>query len=154
MAKLAVDMWRNCSNRLRQSTFPNLILFQFFLFRLYIRKFVNSFFNYPQKISLQNFKSLFPLILRFFDLECHDQTSLKVAFVKFAKVFMKFRKLESLHMKNKKLHRHKTEWATGGVLEEKVFLEIWQNLQENNCARVSFLIKLQTWTPLGDCLWS
>ena len=25
---------------------------------------------------------------------------------------------------------------------EKVFLEISQNLQENNCARVSFLIKL------------
>ena len=116
IAKLAVDMWRNCSNRLRQSTFPNLILFQFFLFRLYIRKFVNSLLNYPQKISLQNFKSLFPLILRFFDLECHGQTSLKVAFVKFANVFMKCRKLESLHMENKKLHRHKTEWATGGVL--------------------------------------
>ena len=26
---------------------------------------------------------------------------------------------------------------------EKVFLEISQNLQENTCARVSFLIKLQ-----------
>ena len=26
---------------------------------------------------------------------------------------------------------------------EKVFLKISQNLQENNCARVSFLIKLQ-----------
>ena len=34
----------------------------------------------------------------------------------FAHVFMKFRKLESLHMENKKLHRHKTEAATGGVL--------------------------------------
>ena len=84
IAKLAVDMWRNCSNRLRQSTFPNLILFQFFLFRLYIRKFVNSLLNYPQKISLQNFKPLFPLILWIFDLECHGQTSLKVALVKFA----------------------------------------------------------------------
>ena len=44
-------------------------------------------------------------------------------------------------MKNKKLHRHKTEAATGGVLQEKVFLEI---SQENTCVRVSFLIKLQT----------
>ena len=90
--------------------------FQIFLFCLYIRKFVNSLLNYPQKISLQNFKPLFPLILRIFDLECHGQTSLKVAFVKFAHVFMKFRKLESLHMENKKLHCHKTEAATGGVL--------------------------------------
>ena len=96
--------------------FPNLILFQIFLFHVYIRKFVNSLLNYPQKLSLQNFKPLFPLILWIFDLECHGQTSLKVAFVKFAHVFMKFRKLESLYMENKKLHRHKTEAATGGVL--------------------------------------
>ena len=27
---------------------------------------------------------------------------------------------------------------------KKMFLKISQNLQENNCARVSFLIKLQT----------
>ena len=37
----------------------------------------------------------------------------------------------------------RSEAATGGVLSEKVFLEISQNLQENTCARVSFLIKLQ-----------
>ena len=102
----------DCANRL----FPNLILFQIFLFHLYIRKFVNSLLNYPQKISLQNFKPLFPLVLRIFDLECHGQTSLEVVFVKFAHVFMKFRKRESLHMENKKLHRHKTKAATGGVL--------------------------------------
>ena len=30
------------------------------------------------------------------------------------------------------------EVATGGVLYEKVFLEILQNSQENTCARVSF----------------
>ena len=100
----------DCVNRL----FPNLILFQIFLFRLYIRKFVNSLLNYPQKISLQNFKPLFPLILQIFDLECHGQTSLKAAFVKFAHVFMKFRKLESFHMENEILHRHKTKAATGG----------------------------------------
>ena len=34
-----------------------------------------------------------------------------------------------------------TEAATGGVLYEKVFLEISQNSQENTCARVSFLLK-------------
>ena len=37
-----------------------------------------------------------------------------------------------------------TEAATGGVLYEKVFLEISQNSQEYTCSRVSLLIKLQT----------
>ena len=36
-----------------------------------------------------------------------------------------------------------TEAAIGGVLQKKVFLEISQDLQENTCAWVSFLIKLQ-----------
>ena len=36
-----------------------------------------------------------------------------------------------------------TEAATGGVLYEKVLLEISQHLQENTCARVYFIIKLQ-----------
>ena len=36
-----------------------------------------------------------------------------------------------------------TEAATGGGLCEKMFLEISQNSQENTCARVTFLIKLQ-----------
>ena len=36
-----------------------------------------------------------------------------------------------------------TEAASRGVLQKKVFLEISQNLQENTCARDSFLIKLQ-----------
>ena len=35
------------------------------------------------------------------------------------------------------------EAATESVLSEKVFLNISQNSQENTCARVSFLIKLQ-----------
>ena len=35
------------------------------------------------------------------------------------------------------------ETANGGVVLEKVFREISQNSQENTCARVSFLIKLQ-----------
>ena len=37
--------------------------------------------------------------------------------------------------------------ATRGALKEKVFLEISQNLQENTCARVSFLMKLQVCGP-------
>ena len=36
------------------------------------------------------------------------------------------------------------EAANGVVLYEKEFLEFQQNSQENTCARVSFLIKLQT----------
>ena len=39
-----------------------------------------------------------------------------------------------------------TEAVTRGVLCKKVFLEISQNSQENTCARVSFLIKLQAET--------
>ena len=31
----------------------------------------------------------------------------------------------------------RTEAATGGVLQERVFLEITQNSQENNSARIS-----------------
>ena len=93
------------------------MLFQILLFRLYFGKFVNSLLNYSQKErSLQNFKLLFPVILRIFDHECHDETSLKVASVKFVHIFMKFRKLESLHLENIKLDRHKTEAATGEVL--------------------------------------
>ena len=38
--------------------------------------------------------------------------------------------------------------AAGGVLWEKVFLEISQNSQENTCARDSSLIKLQAVTGL------
>ena len=36
-----------------------------------------------------------------------------------------------------------TEAATRGVLCKKVLLETLKNSQENTCARVSFLIKLQ-----------
>ena len=39
------------------------------------------------------------------------------------------------------------EAATGGVLSKKMFLEISQNSQENTCARVYFLIKLQSPAP-------
>ena len=36
-----------------------------------------------------------------------------------------------------------TKAATRGILLKKIFLEISQNSQENNCARVSSLMKLQ-----------
>ena len=39
------------------------------------------------------------------------------------------------------------EAATRVVLYEKVFLKISQNSQENTCARISFLIKLQASQP-------
>ena len=42
---------------------------------------------------------------------------------------------ESINLQRKK--------ATRGVLLKKVFLEISQNSQENTCARVYFLIKMQ-----------
>ena len=38
-----------------------------------------------------------------------------------------------------------TEAATRGVWCKKMFVEIWQNSQENTCARASFLIKLQAY---------
>ena len=41
------------------------------------------------------------------------------------------------------VHCYQAEAATGGVLLRKVFLKISEKLQENTCARVSFLIKLQ-----------
>ena len=41
------------------------------------------------------------------------------------------------------LGSEEVEVATRSVLLEKVLLEISQNSQENTCARVSFLTKLQ-----------
>ena len=47
-----------------------------------------------------------------------------------------------------------SEAATGGVLQEKVFLEISQNSQENTCARVSFFcnfVKKETVAQVFSC---
>ena len=41
-----------------------------------------------------------------------------------------------------RLYIQTLETATRGALWEKLFLEIFQNSQENTCARVSFLIKI------------
>ena len=58
-----------------------------------------------------------------------------------------FNFLKKIHKLVYELKREKymifTEAATRGVLQEKVFLGISQNSQENTCDRVSFLIKLQ-----------
>ena len=106
IAKLVVDMWGNCSTRLCQLTFPELNTFQIFLFHLYCRKSVNSLLNYTQN-KLSKFLATFSINLWIFDLECHGQAPLKIVFVKFGNVFMKFRKLKSLHLENKKLDCHK-----------------------------------------------
>ena len=45
------------------------------------------------------------------------------------------------------------EAATGGVLQEKAFLEISLNSQEITCARASFLTKLQAFRKSGTLRW-
>ena len=52
------------------------------------------------------FQSFFPVILRIYELECHDQTSVKVAFVMFGATLMKFGKLKNLYCENKNLNFH------------------------------------------------
>ena len=42
-----------------------------------------------------------------------------------------------------------SEAATRGVLYKKVFLEIWQNSQENTCAKVSTLLKRDSGTGVS-----
>ena len=57
---------------------------QIFLFRLYLIAY-KQFAQLPAiKISLQNFKPLFPVILQILDLECHVQVSLKLLLSSFA----------------------------------------------------------------------
>ena len=50
------------------------------------------------------------------------------------------------------VNKQTSEAATRGVLQKKVFLEIWQNSQENTCGRVSFFIKLHA--SGNDCFWN
>ena len=108
IAKLVVGMWAKCSNRLYQSNFPNLILFNFFYFTTH-------------KTSFQSFKPLFPVILWLLDLECHGQVSIKIASVKCDHVFIKFRKLKSLQLENKK------NWFTWNLVfsQHKSFPILW-----------------------------
>lgn len=83
--------------------FPNLMFFQFFLFCLYLRKFVSDLIIYLQRIRLQNLKQIFPEILRTFYFARCVQTSLKVASVTFGLVFMKSKKLRDFNQENEKL---------------------------------------------------
>ena len=48
---------------------------------------------------------VFPVVLRIYKLECHNQTSANVVFVMFGPAFMKFRKLKNLGWE-KKLDLH------------------------------------------------
>ena len=45
---------------------------------------------------------------------------------------------------------HLSEVATGGVMLEKAFLEIWHNSQENTRGKVSFLKNLQAEATASD----
>ena len=47
------------------------------------------------------------------------------------------------------IERHRKA-ATGGVLLEKVFLEITQDSQENTCGKVPFLIRMQAEGTASD----
>ena len=66
-------------------------------------------------------------------------------------LLLKFPKISTRPPLNKRVHTivtfysktWKPEATTKGVLWKKVFLEISQNLSENTCARIFFLIKLQ-----------
>ena len=62
---------------------------------------------HTEKVSLQNLKSYFPVILRVFDFDCHGQTSLRVRSLMFRLILMKFGELKSLHQGSEKLDLHK-----------------------------------------------
>ena len=53
----------------------NLIPTETLVFFLYLNKFANSSLN-PEKVSLQNWKPIFPVISRILYNEWHGQTSL------------------------------------------------------------------------------
>ena len=74
------------------------IFFNFRYFACIKKKNLNNLVIYSQKkIKLHNFKTIFTVVLRAFDLESYGQTSLKTVFVMFGLVFMKPKKLKGLH---------------------------------------------------------
>ena len=73
--------------------FPNLLVHQILLFRLYLRKYLNNLVIHRQKCTFAKFKADFSCNFTNFDLESHSQTSVKVELVMFGLAFMKFRKL-------------------------------------------------------------
>ena len=76
-AKLVLDIWRHCSNR----PFPNLILFQIFLFRLCFRKFVKQFASLSAIISALNatVRSLIKLPLSSFNTSSQNLENWKAS---------------------------------------------------------------------------
>ena len=74
----------------------NLIPTETLVFFLYLNKFANSSLN-PEKVSLQNWKPIFPVISRILYNEWHGQTSLKFACVRFCLFFIKLKKLKNLY---------------------------------------------------------
>ena len=59
-----------------------LLFYQILLFCLYLRKYINKLVTF-KKVCFQNLQLIFLVILRTFDLECHDQTSVKIELVMF-----------------------------------------------------------------------
>ena len=72
------------------------------------RNFYSLYYSYKEQAYkiFKTHKTNFPVILLSFDLECHCHTSLKVVFVMFGLVSMKFRKSKSLYCENKKFDLH------------------------------------------------
>ena len=133
---------------LHQLLFPYLILFQIFWFlHSHIRKFVTSLLNYPQKISLQNFKPLF------YSLNVMVKPLLKLPLWSLPTFSWNLENWKASTWKTKNSIPIKQKQPPEVSCKKKVFLAIRQNSQENTCARFSFLIKLQTTTPLDDCFW-
>ena len=58
----------------------------------------------PEKVSLQNWKPIFPVISRILNIEQRSQTSLKFACVRFWLFFVKFKELKTLYWENKNLY--------------------------------------------------
>ena len=73
------------------------MLFQFLLFCLNLRKFLNNLIIY------KNLNYIFSVFLPTFYFDRYFQTSLKVASVTFGLIFMKFKKLKDLHQENEKI---------------------------------------------------
>ena len=76
--------WANCTQSLKSMNpiykdvnrpLMNLIPTETLVFFLYLNKFANSSLN-PEKVSLQNWKPIFPVISRILYNEWHGQTSL------------------------------------------------------------------------------
>ena len=55
----------------------------------------------PKKVNLQNWKPVFSVILQFFNIECHGQTSLNFKFCQVLPLFHEVKKLKTLLRKQK-----------------------------------------------------